>query len=628
MDVGRALVPAASSGRRAVWAFAAALALSMWLGLPGAAAAADGFVIPAELSATDVALYRQIFAVQEAGRWNEADVLIGQVENPVLMGHVNFQRLMHPTDYRSTYAELREWLYHYADQPDADRIWRLALRRQPAGAGGPRRPAKPTVGEWRLAARERVSEPASAPVYRPPGRFSGDWGRVRRALAHVRGQLRRGDVDEAIVNLYDGVVISGVFDDTERALLAGEIAAAAFYNGEDGVALSLAQRAALEAGRYAPAAHWIAGLAAWNLGDFEVARAHFELAAQTATLGAHQRAGAAFWASRANLATHRPEAVVPWLQAAATEPHTLYGQLAGRQLGLETPFGWDLPVLTAAETEAVLGVGAVRRAMALSQIGEDYWADREMRAVYDAAGFGIALPLVAVAAEHGMAAAALRISRDLLNFAGLDFPGSLYPVPEWTPESGFAMDRAVLLAFMRQESAFNTRAQSVDNAHGLMQLLPSTASFVSGDASLMRQNRTKLYEPEFNLDLGQRYIQLLLETAEYRDDMIYAVAAYNGGPGNMSKWMRRMGLADDPLIFMEKLPVRETRNFVARVLTNLWIYRARLGQGAPTLDAMAANVWPLYRSVDGLIQTANAPAPARDPVFTSDPVFAGARTNR
>ena len=94
----------------------------------------------------------------------------------------------------------------------------------------------------------------------------------------------------------------------------------------------------------------------------------------------------------------------------------------------------------------------------------------------------------------------------------------------------------------------------------------------------------------------------------------------------MSKWMRRMGLADDPLIFMEKLPVRETRDYVERVLANLWIYRARLGQGAPTLDSMAANVWPLYRSMDGLIQTADAPV--RSSVLTSNPVIAGARTNR
>jgi soluble lytic murein transglycosylase-like protein len=594
--------------------------------LLAAPAIADDFVIPAELSASDVALYRQIFAVQEAGRWAEADALIGQVDNPVLLGHVNFQRLMHPTDYRSSFAELREWLLQYADQPDADRIWRLALRRQPAGASASRRPKSPAVGEWRLAAAERVSGPAAAPVYRPPGRSSGDWGRVRRALAHVRGQLRRGEIDEAIVNLYDGVVISGVFDDVERALLAGDIAASAFYNGQDDVALSLAQRAATEAGRYAPEANWLAGLAAWNLGDFEAARTHFELAAQTATLATHERAGAAFWAARANLVTRHSEAVVPWLQAAAVEHHTLYGLLAGRQLGLEQPFGWDLPALTTAETDAVLDIAAVHRAIAFSQIGEDYWADREMRAVYNAAGFGIALPLMTVAAEHGMAAAALRIGRNLLNFAGLDFPGSLYPVPQWIPENGFAMDRAVLLAFMRQESAFNIRAQSVDGAHGLMQLLPSTASFVSGDASLMRENRTKLYQPEFNLDLGQRYLKHLLETAEYRDNMIYAVAAYNGGPGNMSKWMRRMGLAEDPLIFMEKIPVRETRDFVERVLANLWIYRARLGQSSPTLDSMAANVWPLYRSVDGLIQTADAPV--RSSLLTSNPVIAGARTNR
>lgn len=617
---------------RACGAFAAAVVLAPALAVVLAAAAApgealaEGAQIPAELTPADVARYRQIFAVQEAGRWGDADALIADLENPILMGHVRFQRLMHPTDYRSSYAELRDWLSLWADQPDADRIHRLALRRKPSSAAAPRRPAKPDLnGTWRMSVPEQETAAAvTTPVYRPP-RSSGQARRVRDAFRHVRAHLRVGEVEHALGDLANGVVINSVFDDTERAILAAEIAAGAFQNGGDALALEMAADAAEKVRQWAPESDWIAGLAAWNLGLYDVARFHFEVAASSGTLGGRELAGAAFWAARANLATHHPEDVVPWLQIAANDPHTLYGQLAARQLGLGPPLEFALPALTAAEVQAVLGVPAVRRAIALSQIGHDTMADREMRALYAAGGLGMAPALLAAAGQHGMASAALRIGRALLNFAGLDYPAALYPLAPWTPESGFNVDRALLHAFMRQESAFNIRALSIDGARGLMQLLPSTASFVAGDTSLMRQNRSRLFSPEYNLELGQRYLRHLLETEGFRDNLMLVVAAYNGGPGNLSRWTRAMGQVDDPLIFMEKVPVRETREFVELVVANLWIYRARMGQQSPTLDSMAANVWPVYRSVDAQIQTASGADPAsprRDPT-----VFVNARAN-
>jgi hypothetical protein len=68
-----------------------------------------------------------------------------------------------------------------------------------------------------------------------------------------------------------------------------------------------------------------------------------------------------------------------------------------------------------------------------------------------------------------------------------------------------------------------------------------------------------------------------------------------------------MGEVNDPLMFIESLPSRETRLFIERVLANLWIYRARLGQDLPSLDAIAAGDWPAYTSQDRPIQAAARP---------------------
>ena len=91
------------------------------------------------LSAEDQILYREVFAPQNDGNWPKADKLIARIENDILMGHVKYQRYMHPTKYRSRYTELSAWLNDYADHPGANRLYQLAKKRQ----GRARAPSRP-----------------------------------------------------------------------------------------------------------------------------------------------------------------------------------------------------------------------------------------------------------------------------------------------------------------------------------------------------------------------------------------------------------------------------------------------------------------------------------------------------
>ena len=115
------------------------------------------------------------------------------------------------------------------------------------------------------------------------------------------------------------------------------------------------------------------------------------------------------------------------------------------------------------------------------------------------------------------------------------------------------------------------------------------------DAFLVRE----IYDPAVNLSLGDKYLAHLLTLEPINGDLIRLVAAYNGGPGNLRKWLRRMGRQSDPLLFLETIPSRETRFFTEQVMTNLWIYRLRLGQPQPSLDDLAAGRWPHYEPVGG-----------------------------
>src|SRR3546814_8659564 len=155
---------------------------------------------------------------------------------------------------------------------------------------------------------------------------------------------------------------------------------------------------------------------------------------------------------------------------------------------------------------------AVRRAAALSEIGEAALADREMTRLFAQASDDLAGNLLALVSRMQTPAAAMRIGVAWYNVKGESWDHALYPLPPWEPDDGYIVDRALVFAFMRQESAFNARAMSPVGAAGLMQLMPNTAGAVAGDRSLRsKRSRHKLFAPEYNIDLGQRYLQTLLK---------------------------------------------------------------------------------------------------------------------
>ena len=96
--------------------------------------------LPAPLSDFDVVQYIRLFDLQKQGNMKQATREIGRLENPMLKGHLLSQRYLHPTAWRSSYAELSDWLKLYNDHPDASRIFWLAKRRKPKNIKDPKSP--------------------------------------------------------------------------------------------------------------------------------------------------------------------------------------------------------------------------------------------------------------------------------------------------------------------------------------------------------------------------------------------------------------------------------------------------------------------------------------------------------
>lgn len=517
--------------------------------------------LPAVLGAGDVAAYRKAFEFQQAGKWAAADQELKRVHDKRLMGHVLAQRYS-AKGYVAKYDQLADWLQRYGDHPEADGLHKLALKRKPRGAKAPPSPT----------GAQPVEAAAHAPLTRDdPGQTAIDSDFA----------AEQQDLDEA-------ASAEAVPDD----------AAEAYFSGRTKDALALAESATGRSPSGATSAHWTAGLAAWRLGLLDTASNHFEAVAATLSTSTWNRAAGAFWAARAHLAARRPEQASAWLRVAAKYPRTFYGLLAQRSLGVPLRVDWTAPALTDAGVEGLMANPGGARALALIQIGDRTRAEQELKRLRPEDAMA-ARALVAVALKAELPALAMSLGRLVERLDGQRYEAALYPIPGWVPTQGYTVDRALVYALMRQESGFDVTAKSRAGAHGLMQLMPATASLIARDRSLKGAGKHRLFDPEFNIGLAQKYVSHLLDQSYINGDLFNLLAAYNAGPGNLMKWQKKNVNGDDPLMFIETLPSRETRAFIQHVLASYWIYRAQLGQETPSLDLIAAGQWPLYASLDG-----------------------------
>ncbi len=552
--------------------------------------------LPQVLSNEDAERYGRIFELQAGGDMAAAERELRRIKEPVLRGHVLQQRYLHPSAYNASYAELLAWMQQYRDHPGAEEVYRLALRKKARKDKAPPAPVGAELGDF-------SGDPGSVATARsrpqPKERDPASARMIAAAEVEFLQLLRRDRLAqaEALLNKPDirSRLSASEYDDWRRRL-----AWVRLLDGDDEKALELAAASARRSRARVPEADWVAGLAAWRLGRYDNAAHHFEHLAFSQTASNWDKAAGGWWGARVMLRLRQPGEALRLLQESASQERTFYGLLALGQLGQEPQLSWDPPPLAAEDVDKLLKMPAVRRAIALSETGEAVRADREIARLFAQSSDQFAAALLGLAGRLQAPASAMRIGLAWRSVKGEAYDIAMYPLPPWEPEGGFVLDRALIFAFMRQESAFNPRAQSTAGATGLMQLMPRTAGSMAGDSSLRSKNgRHKLYAPEYNIELGQRYLQHLLEMPMIRGNLFHLAAAYNGGPGNLQRWLRE-NKTDDPMLFIETIPLSETRTFVQRVLTNHWIYRDRIGQPRDSLLSAVSGSWPVYRAHDSM----------------------------
>ncbi len=558
------------------------------------------------LAPSKAARLHRLFALQARGDIAEAvrQSLAWDTEDPVhdgLLGHLLADRHLGPHT-RTPVTDLQDWLARWgapgtAGLPDAPAIHALLKRRLPARAALPPAPHLPALS----IALEPV------PVPEESERPGLTLPRLPETDALVREAARNGTYGAAS----EAILAAQPLPPGYAALLRGEVGQILFALNRDREAYEVAAIGAESCQRarsntcltVAAAGHW-AGLAAWRLDRIGQARAMFELAWAATITSSSQRAAAAFWAARAHLRLGDADAHATWLDRAAQEGWTFHGLLARRLLGLPLE-GTPTPRETLGEADlaAVAAHPGGLRAFALLQIGQPDRAEAELRLLWsatrDSPTLGHALMLVAE--QAGLAGLAGQRADIAERADGRPRERTRFAIPRLRPAGGFTADPALVYAIARAESNFDPTLVSRAGARGLMQIMPATARFLAGIPEPQEGETGRLpplHDPATNLSLGQRYLNFLAATDTVGGDKIRLLASYNSGPTAMGRW--RAGIRDhgDPLLFIEAIPIDETRAFVPRVLAHTWLYATRLRLPAPSLDDLAAGTWPRYAWAD------------------------------
>ena len=138
------------------------------------------------------------------------------------------------------------------------------------------------------------------------------------------------------------------------------------------------------------------------------------------------------------------------------------------------------------------------------------------------------------------------------------------------------VEKELVYAVIKQESAFDSKAISRVGARGMMQIMPATANIVSKELKLNYSKKRLTSDVQYNVSLGSYYLYSLIE--DY-DSYLLALIGYNAGPRRVKRWIKKFG---DPRkenvdydSWIEKIPIKETRLYVKIVLSNLQVYRQK-----------------------------------------------------
>ena len=332
-------------------------------------------------------------------------------------------------------------------------------------------------------------------------------------------------------------------------------------------------------------------LAGWialrHLKDTKAAVPHLEASRKNAD-GPLSAARANYWLARAHEALGNKSDAARYYEEAAQRIDTFHGALARQKLSPgPQSVAVPLPAMPSTSVVEAFGTNPLLRAALLAHhagvergITRMIFAHLRNRLSSEAE---VAL-LAHLAFSLGDNQMALRVGKTgiarNMNLFAYAYP--VHPFPEYTPLRK-SPERALLLAIARQESEFNPEIISHAGARGLLQVMPITARHICRDHKIKCDIPRLNSDSSYNAMIASAYIGDRKD--EFSGSYVLTLAGYNAGPGRARQWISRFGdprkEGVDPIDWIETIPFEETREYVKKVLSNVQMYRARLGDPTP-----------------------------------------------
>lgn len=544
--------------------------------------------LPQILSDVDARLYEQVFVLQDKEKINTAIKVQSQIADKLLLNEILYQRYISDT-YHTRGKELTAWMDQYYDMPGAIRMEKLAKIKQATV----RRPKVPAIMSGSESIETAQSETWTAKKYSDS---------TEKKINEFKRAIRSGSTKTARQILEDKG-FKKKLTESDYGRLSGRLSFIYYTNGETELAKKwgfIASDANSEYGL------WSMGLLYFKEDNYSESQKYFSRILDLPQINNARKTEAAFWAGRAaDFKGDRNTAKKYW-RIAATHPMAFYGALSATMLGQVPEYEFFEQDVTDEDFSELAKTKYGKMALALIQVGRKDRAEEYLKYLITSKSSDRILHAVnSVATAYGLPRVSIQSASVIKDRGILEIDDDIiysaqYPLPDWEPMGGWSIDRALLLAITKQESNFRVSAKSGAGANGVMQLMPSTAKRVAR-ANKLDISQMDMSNPEHNMFLGQQYIVDLLAHDRVENSIIKMLAAYNAGMGTMIKFEKSF-YTYDPLLYIESFPAYETRNYIKRVMSNLWLYRARLNQPLTSMQELANGNWPLYNSEDEYVQ--------------------------
>lgn len=328
-------------------------------------------------------------------------------------------------------------------------------------------------------------------------------------------------------------------------------------------------------------AEWLAGFIAITFLDKPAkAQRHFDSMYRKVKTPVSKSRGA-YWSGMASKALNQQERAQQWFAVAAQYPERFYGQMALDELSPPRRAAYNKSTgLSETAKGQFRQKPFAKVARWLNKAGYRDEAGAFLAKLSDEAteptGFALAADF---AHQLGQDQISIKIADEAEKVTKAKLHEYSFPTKVRDIRNVRGVEWALVHSLMRQESRFDTQAQSHAGARGLMQLMPATAKQTARKLGISHQLAWLKSRPDHNIVLGSAYLRQMLE----RYDGYYpmAIAAYNAGPGRVDRWIKEIGDPRrggiDMVTWSELLSFYETRNYVQRVMEGTFVYREMLG---------------------------------------------------